>query len=321
MKPTLSIIIKTLNEEKNIEKCLDSVLIATKNIKTEIILVDSLSTDKTLDKARQYQIKIVQLENANDRSCGIGPQLGFQYAEGDYIYLLDGDMEIDQNFLAVAIHKLETDPLLAGVGGSLKEMCIENIMFKNRATKGLKYGSLDHLTGGGLYKRRAIEDVEFFSNINLHAFEEFELGLRLLSKGWTLERINVPAIKHYGHTDTSLRLVLKRLKTKYVYGYGELIRSAIGKPYFFKTVWNAKILITTLILWITIAVLLFYQNVTLPILILVMGLLFMSVKKRSIKEALFSIFTWHVEIIGLIAGFFSQPKYPNLKIESKIIKG
>lgn len=320
MKPTLSIIIKTLNEEKNIEKCLNSIVIATKNIKTEIILADSLSTDKTVDKARHYQIKIVQLENDNDRSCGIGPQLGFQYAEGDYVYLLDGDMEIDQRFLAVAIHKLETNPLLAGVGGRVKEMCLENLMFKNRAKKAFKYGNVDHLTGGGLYKRKAIEDVGFFSNINLHSFEEFELGLRLMSKGWTLQRINIPAIRHYGHTDTSLRLVLKRLKTKYVYGYGELIRSAIGKPYFFKTVWNAKILLATLILWIAITISLFYQNITVPITILIIGIIFMSIKKRSLKEALFSIFTWHIEIIGLILGFFSQTKNPNSKIEAKIIQ-
>ncbi|MEQ1560353.1 MAG: glycosyltransferase [Methyloglobulus sp.] len=320
MKPILSVIIKTLNEEKNIEKCLDSVVIATKNIKSEIILADSLSTDKTLDKASRYKIKIVQLANANDRSCGIGPQLGFQYAEGDYIYLVDGDMEINQDFLELAIHKLETNPLLAGVGGSVKEMCIENLYFKKSAQIEFKYGNVGHLTGGGLYKRRAIEDVGFFSNINLHSFEELELGLRLVSKGWTLERVNVPAIKHYGHTDTSLSLVLKRLKTKYLYGYGEFIRSAIGKPYFFIAVSNAKILLTTLVMWIAIAVSLFYQNITLPIAILIIGISFMSVKKRSIKEALFSIFTWHIMTIGLILGFIAKPKNPNSKIEAKIIQ-
>ncbi len=320
MKPTLSIIIKTLNEEKNIERCLDSVVKVAKAIDTEVILADSLSTDKTLDKASQYPIKIVQLEHADDRSCGVGPQLGFQYAEGDYIYILDGDMEINPEFLVTAIAKLEANPLLAGVAGSVKEMCIENLVFKKRAQKEFKYGNVGHLAMGGLYKRKAVEDAGYFSNINLHSFEELELGLRLVAKGWTLERINVPAVKHHGHTDTSLRLILKRLKTKYVYGYGELIRSAMGKPYFLKTLWNAKILLATLILWGVIAVFLINGDITLPITIISSGMIFMTVKKRSFKEALFSVFAWHIELVGLILGLLRQPKNTHSKIAAKVIQ-
>lgn len=320
MIPTLSIIIKTLNEEKNIEKCLNSVVSASKNIKTEVILADSLSSDNTLEKAKKYPIKIVQLKDPDQRCCGIGPQLGYQYAEGEYVYILDGDMEIDQQFLETAIHKLETTPLLAGVGGSVKEMCLENLVFKKRAKKEFRYGNVNHLGMGGLYKRKAIEEAGYLSNMNLHSFEELELGLRLVSKGWTLERINMPAIKHYGHTDTSLRLLLKRLKTKYVHGYGELIRSALGQPYFLSAVWNAKILLTTLILWIIVAILLLNKYIYLSISILMISVIIMSLKKGSVNEALFSIFTWHVETLGLILGFFTKQKKPNSKIESNKVK-
>ncbi len=321
MNPTLSIIIKALNEEKNIEKCLVSALKVADVIKTEIILADSLSTDNTLAKAQNYPIKIVQLENPHDRSCGIGPQLGFQYAQGDYVYILDGDMEIDPDFLVAAIARLEADPHLAGVAGSVKEMCIENLVFKKRAEKEFKYGSVDHLAMGGLYKRKAIEEAGYFSNINLHSFEELELGLRLVAKGWALERINVPAVRHHGHTDTSLRLILKRLKTKYVYGYGELIRSAVGKPYFLKTLWNAKILLATLGLWLVIVAFLIEGNVTLPIALVIAGMVFMSVKKRSVKEALFSVCTWHVELIGLMLGLVKRPRNPDSTIAAKVIQG
>ena len=320
MKPTLSIIIKTLNEEKNIEKCLTSVVNATKNINTEIILADSISNDKTLEKAKDYPIKIVQLKNPNERSCGIGPQLGFQYAEGEYVYILDGDMEIECGFLEVAISTLQNNPTLAGIGGNVREMCVENLVFKKRADKEFKYGIVGHLAMGGLYKRKAIEEIGYFSNKNLHSFEEFELGLRLVAQGWTLERINLPAIRHYGHTDTSLRLVLKRLKTKYVYGYGELIRSAIGKPYLLQALRNAKFLLSILFLWLMIAFFLSINNIDISVILLISLIIFMTVKKRSIKQAFFSIFTWHVEIIGLILGFFSQQKDPNSKIECKIIQ-
>lgn len=53
MKLNISVIIITKNEEKNIKECLESVKWAK-----EIILVDSFSTDKTLEIAKNYTDKI-----------------------------------------------------------------------------------------------------------------------------------------------------------------------------------------------------------------------------------------------------------------------
>ncbi len=47
MKFDFSIIIPTKNEEKNIEKCLKSILCQTQR-RIEILIVDSLSSDKTI---------------------------------------------------------------------------------------------------------------------------------------------------------------------------------------------------------------------------------------------------------------------------------
>jgi cellulose synthase/poly-beta-1,6-N-acetylglucosamine synthase-like glycosyltransferase len=53
----LSVIIITKNEEKNIERCLKSVQFAD-----EIILVDSGSTDKTLEMASRFpKVKIISV--------------------------------------------------------------------------------------------------------------------------------------------------------------------------------------------------------------------------------------------------------------------
>lgn len=52
----LSVVIITYNEERNIGRCLDSV----KEIADEILIVDSFSTDKTLDICKSYGAKIIQ---------------------------------------------------------------------------------------------------------------------------------------------------------------------------------------------------------------------------------------------------------------------
>ena len=55
MKVQLSVVIITLNEEKNIERCLKSVL----SIADEIVIVDSFSTDKTEEICKKYNVKFI----------------------------------------------------------------------------------------------------------------------------------------------------------------------------------------------------------------------------------------------------------------------
>jgi glycosyltransferase involved in cell wall biosynthesis len=56
----LTVIIPSYNEEKNIEKCLNSVAWAD-----EILVVDSFSTDRTLEIAKDYTHRILQHEYHN----------------------------------------------------------------------------------------------------------------------------------------------------------------------------------------------------------------------------------------------------------------
>ena len=56
MKPPISAIILTYNEEKNIQVCLDS----TKDFVQDIFIVDSFSTDKTIDIVKKYTDKVFQ---------------------------------------------------------------------------------------------------------------------------------------------------------------------------------------------------------------------------------------------------------------------
>lgn len=52
--PQLSIIILTFNEEKNIKECLESI----KSLEADIYIVDSGSTDRTIEIAKQYTSQI-----------------------------------------------------------------------------------------------------------------------------------------------------------------------------------------------------------------------------------------------------------------------
>ena len=74
---TASIIIKALNEEKGIAATLQSALRTLKAVGGEVILADSCSSDRTVEIARGFPVRIVQLTHPQERCCGVGPQLGY----------------------------------------------------------------------------------------------------------------------------------------------------------------------------------------------------------------------------------------------------
>jgi glycosyltransferase involved in cell wall biosynthesis len=83
-KPTLSVVIIALNEERH----MGAVLAAAAPLATEIVLVDSGSTDKTVEIAKGFQAKVIHQD-----WLGYGKQKNFAIlqATSDWILSLDGD--------------------------------------------------------------------------------------------------------------------------------------------------------------------------------------------------------------------------------------
>jgi len=77
------------NEEKFLAGCLESV----KNIVDEIIIVDTGSTDKTIEIANSYNAKVYHFEWKNDFSLARNESI--KHATGDWILILDADERLN----------------------------------------------------------------------------------------------------------------------------------------------------------------------------------------------------------------------------------
>lgn len=89
-RPKLSVTIITLNEEKNLARCLDSI----KEIVDEIIIVDSGSTDKTIEIAEKYGAKVFErkFDNyANQKNYAV------EMSTGEWIFSLDADEIVEKD--------------------------------------------------------------------------------------------------------------------------------------------------------------------------------------------------------------------------------
>ena len=80
----LSIIIITLNEEKNIKNCLQSII----DLSDDIIVIDSGSTDKTEEICKNYKLRFIT-NTFSDYSSQ--KNYGNLLSENDYILSIDAD--------------------------------------------------------------------------------------------------------------------------------------------------------------------------------------------------------------------------------------
>jgi glycosyltransferase involved in cell wall biosynthesis len=84
---TISFIVITYNEQKNIGRCLESV----SSIADEIVIIDSYSKDSTESICNQYKAKFIKrafTDYADQRNAA------FQLATMDYLFFLDADEEL-----------------------------------------------------------------------------------------------------------------------------------------------------------------------------------------------------------------------------------
>lgn len=97
----LSVTIITRNEERNIERCLNTL----RGVADEIIVVDSYSTDRTVEICQRYGCRITRRNFP-----GFGPQRQYaaSLATHNYILSLDADEVPDEEMLA-ALRKLKAD--------------------------------------------------------------------------------------------------------------------------------------------------------------------------------------------------------------------
>jgi len=114
----LSLVIRTLNEARNLEKIFEDLhqQIFTKEV--EVIVVDNESTDGTTDVARHYGAEVVTLKRP-DFTYPRSMNLGVEAASHNIVMLTVGHVRLSNTYNLHAGARHFADPTIAGVFGSV----------------------------------------------------------------------------------------------------------------------------------------------------------------------------------------------------------
>jgi len=318
----LSVVIIARNEANNIARCIESVLHATENWpQTEILLVDSNSSDETVALAKRYPINIVRLKPSWVLSAAAGRFIGTIFTTGDLIQFIDGDMELDRDWLHYSLKYIQENPSVAVVGGYRRDVHLINGKIASEVDWGRdplgRQLEVKYIGGAMLCRRDAILEVGGFQPY-LKGEEEVDLCIRLRYAGYKIVYLPYLVCRHYCIPVESLKSGLRRFRLNLWLGYGQVPRYYMKTPMFWTYIYERGTFVIPLVGLIFSIVIFVWSFLSKNIVYL--GLWFLMIaaiiigvafKKHSLRRALMSLLTRILVTISAVRGFFMRVRLPS----------
>lgn len=212
--PNISIIIRCKNESKSIEKCIRAILSQKTNEKYEIIVIDSGSTDKTIDLAKKYNVTIYTIPSEQFQ-FGSSINLGIKLAEGKYcVFVSAHAIPANNVWLAELIDPMQKDERIAGTFSRQLYYDTSDFIQKRHIDETFESKNRRYKISSGTF-RQNLKDI-CFSNAsscikkkvglvipfkNVIASEDREWAYRVMKDGYEIEYVSTSLIFHV-HDET-----------------------------------------------------------------------------------------------------------------------
>ncbi|UCH72474.1 MAG: glycosyltransferase [Thermoplasmatales archaeon] len=211
----ISVVLTTKNEEKNIGKLLESLMIQEEPY--EVLVVDSNSTDKTQEIVRKFSEKNKNIKLLiHPGTRGDSMNYGIKQATGNAVAFIGGDDVADNNWLKEVRNGLKNADIVVGGLIATEEEKVKNIENVKLYHKGV---NVSYPGTNTTYKKEILDKIGGFDPWFSSA-EDLEINLRAVDAGYKLIE-NKKAKVYYRPKGTPLTF----LRQSFWYGYG---RKLIG---------------------------------------------------------------------------------------------
>ena len=249
---------------------------------------------------------------------GAGRMAGLAACEGDWVFFVDSDMELDISWVQAAIATARREPGLAGIGGRIEEWFADGR--GERPGKHDLYGTGDsdravgYLGNVAFYRRQALESAGGY-DVGLSSEEDFELGMRLRAPGLEIRSLGMRAGRHWSAPRPSFRELSRRWRTGLCFGQGQVLRLYLGRRGFSTLLLRQWLYVAAMGMWaLGLAALAAWlasgdaRALALWALAPLGVLVFMTIRKGSPRLALHSLLTWTLNGLGMVVGLFRPPR-------------
>lgn len=243
MSKFVSVICPVYNEEKYIEKCINSILqqdYPKDNL--EVLLVDGISKDKTRDIIQEYAntYPFIKLLDNPKQIVPTAMNIGIRAAKGDVIIRLDAHSIYPNNYFSVLVYQLY-NLRATNVGGVWNTIpandstVCKSIAYATSSSFGM--GNALYRIGGskeiqqvdtvpyGCYTKEIFYEIGFFDE-ELVRNQDDEFNGRIIKNGGKIFLIPDLVIDYFGRDS-----IKKTVKMFYQYGlFKPLVNKKLGRP-------------------------------------------------------------------------------------------
>ncbi len=217
----VSVVIPAYNCAGFLANCLESIA-AQSHREFDVIVVDNGSTDGTGDVARAFEgrlaLRVVRLDP--NRGFTGGSNAGLDAATGEFVLLLNSDVELDPEFLREGVRAMIADPRCGAAGGPVYDL-LPTGRSQTRQSNGHYLAAVYQLRSypaeamfdgrrifgpsatSVMLRAEAIDDVRLANGQVLDEQfwcngEDIDLWMRLLHRGWTARYAERAVCWHQG---------------------------------------------------------------------------------------------------------------------------
>lgn len=187
--PFVSIIVPVYNGESTIKNCLEYIFrLKYPREKLEVTLIDDGSTDKTLEIAKEYPVRIIQNQHGGYPTA---MNTGIKVAKGEIVVNIDADTYITEDWLSKIVSEFK-DPSVGIASGYIATLStsgfwarMRSFMAEDRYDK-MKSKYVDFITSTcTAYRKNLFEAVGLFDGKLSWNCDE-DLSHRAFKKGWKI---------------------------------------------------------------------------------------------------------------------------------------
>jgi glycosyltransferase involved in cell wall biosynthesis len=204
-QPLISVVVRAHNEEEYVDKCLLSLSNASHDISSEMIFIADRCTDKTVERAKKYNVKIVdktwrKWKNSHAEAF----QTGYLNAKGVYIGIVDVDMVIPSDFFKELLPMIKDD--IASVAAEVityPDTLLNRLRYAWEKTYSVAPLGRGPCGGARVVLRKALDEINGFRDIPA---PDTDVDIRLASKGYKSVVTSIVRVYHVRHM--SLRKIV-----------------------------------------------------------------------------------------------------------------